>query len=86
VVLAVGRFSPQGVSEKTRGCCSPPLSTIGANCLDPRPQCQDRFARLLEIGYALGLTDTPASSQAAEMLERIALFSSYHRGAKSNGG
>jgi hypothetical protein len=27
--------------------------------------------KLLEIGYALGLTDTPASSQAAEMLERL---------------
>jgi hypothetical protein len=34
--------------------------------------------QLLEIGYALGLADTPASSQAAEMLERLATFSKHH--------
>ena len=30
--------------------------------------------QLLSIGYSLGLADNPASSQAAEMLERIATF------------
>jgi hypothetical protein len=30
--------------------------------------------QLLKIGYDLGLADTPASSQAAEMLARLATF------------
>lgn len=34
---------------------------------------------LLELGSALGLTDTPASSQAAEMLSRIATFAEMKR-------
>jgi len=34
---------------------------------------------LLEIGSALGLTDTPASSQAAEMLSRLATFAEMKR-------
>ncbi len=31
---------------------------------------------LLKAGYACGLAGTPASSQAAEMLERLAMFTS----------
>lgn len=42
-------------------------------------------AKLLEIGYTVGLADTPASSQAAEMLERLALFMDITRGASSSG-
>jgi hypothetical protein len=36
-------------------------------------------ARLLREGHAMGLTDTPAASQAAEMLERIAIFAESTR-------
>jgi hypothetical protein len=34
----------------------------------------DAVRELLRVGYALGLADSPASSQAAEMLERLAIF------------
>jgi len=36
--------------------------------------------QLLKMGYDLGLADTPASSQAAEMLERLATFADATRG------
>jgi len=35
--------------------------------------------RLLTMGYELGLADTPVSSQAAEMLERLATFAKLTR-------
>lgn len=35
--------------------------------------------QLLKMGYDLGLADTPAASQAAEMLERLATFSDVTR-------
>jgi hypothetical protein len=36
-------------------------------------------ARLLRDGHAMGLTDTPAASQAAEMLERVSVFAESTR-------
>jgi hypothetical protein len=41
--------------------------------------------QLLKAGYDLGLADTPASSQAAEMLERLATFSTL-RGRRDGSG
>ena len=39
----------------------------------------DGLAKLLREGDAMGLTATPAASQAAEMLERLAIFASMNR-------
>jgi hypothetical protein len=41
---------------------------------------------LLKVGYSLGLSDTPASSQAAEMLERLATFANIKRARGETGG
>lgn len=35
--------------------------------------------KLLEVGYTLGLADSPASSQAAEMLERLSIYEKITR-------
>lgn len=37
----------------------------------------DSVQKLLEVGTGLGLTNNPVSSQAAELLERLAAFSKY---------
>jgi hypothetical protein len=43
----------------------------------------DAVHKLLQLGYALGLADTPAASQAAEILERLATFASIPRPQRS---
>ena len=40
-------------------------------------------ARLLGVAVSLGLADTPAASQAAELLDRLALFSAALRGRQA---
>jgi hypothetical protein len=41
--------------------------------------------KLLKISYALGLADTPASSQAAEMLDRLTTFEGLTRPQQGEG-
>lgn len=43
-------------------------------------------AELLQAGLALGLADTPAASQAAEMLQRLGLFERIARERRSGNG
>jgi hypothetical protein len=40
-------------------------------------------ARLLGVAVSLGLADTPAASQAAELLDRLALFAAASRGRQA---